>query len=174
MNEYTAILSDFMNKYLIWIRITDNFTMTHHRSQQLDFNPCALYIDRGDQMVSDVVFHSIHRYTGDGVPLSVITLSDDVEPCWMTRHGDSDQHLITDSDNQQVLVIDGQEHVNRRYKDEIHGVKLGNPWEITTDRQGRVLIVDHTAPCTTDVQEERRGKTTAPWKSVGTIMCMYG
>ena len=92
----------------------------------------------------------------------------------MTRHGDSDQHLITDSENQQVLVIDGQGHVNRRYKDEIHGVKLGNPWEITTAGQGRVLIVDHTAPCTTDVQEERGGKTTAPWKIVGTIICMYG
>ena len=144
MDEYTPMLvaSDFTNKSLIWIRITDDFTMEHHLSQQLDFTPSASYNDRGALMVSDVVNHKIHRYTGDGQPLDVIAVPDDVNPRCVTRYGDGEQYVVTDWQNHQVAVIDREGHVKARYKGDIHGVKLDQPWDITTDKQGRILIVD--------------------------------
>ena len=138
------VVSDFTNASLIWIRITADFTMKHHNSQQLDFSPCGLYNDRGDLMVSDAVNHKIHRYTGDGQPLSVIAVPDDVKPHWVIWHGYSDQYVVTDFENHQVAVIDGEGQVKTRYKGDIHGVKVVYPWDITTDKQGRILIVDNT------------------------------
>ena len=146
MNKYTPILvvSDSTNKSLIWIKITDDFTVKHDHSQQLDFSPCASYNDRGALMVSDAVNHKIHRYTGDGQPLDVIAVPDDVNPRWVTRYDDGEQYVVTDCQNHQVAVIDREGHVKARYKNEIHGVKLDQPWDITTDKQGRILIVDVT------------------------------
>ena len=146
MNKYTPILvvSDHTNKSLIWIKITDDFTMKHDHSQQLDFSPCASYDDRGILVVSDAVTHKIHGYTGDGQALDVIAVPDDVNPRWVTRYGDGELYVVTDCQNHQVAVIDREGHVKARYKGDIHCVKLDKPLDITTDKQGRILIVDHT------------------------------
>ena len=34
--------------------------------------------------------------------------------------------------------------MKKRYKEDIHGVKLDKPWDITTDKHGRILVVDIT------------------------------
>ena len=136
------VVSDWSNKALVWIRIKDDFTMDHHHTQQVGYLPRGSYNDRGHLMVSDD--HKIHRYTGDGQPLDVITLPDDVDPRWVTRHGDSDQFVVTDWKNHQVAVIDGEGRVKTIYENDIHGVELDEPYDITTDKQGRILIVDVT------------------------------
>ena len=90
MDEDTAMLvvADFTGKALIWITITDDFTMRYHQTKQLNYQPYGAYNDRGDLMVCGADNRKIHRYTGDGQPLSVITLADDVNPCGVSRHGD--------------------------------------------------------------------------------------
>ena len=88
------------------------------------------------------VNHKIHRYTGDGQTLSVIRLTDDMKPTWITRH-DGDHYVVTDWINHQVAVIDGGGHVKSRYKDDIHGVEMDKPYDITTDKHGRILVVDY-------------------------------
>ena len=146
MNGGTArlVVSDFTNKALVWITISDGGAMKHHHTQQVDYNPCASYNDRGQLMVCSAVNHKIYRYTGDGQPSSVITLPDDVMPRRVTWHGDGDHYVVRDSDNHQVAVIDREGQVKRRYKDDIHGVKLNKPFDIATDKHGRILMVDAT------------------------------
>ena len=138
------VVSDFYNKALVWIRLNNNLNMDHHQTQQVQYNPHGSYNDKGSLMVCDAANHKIHRYTGDGQPVSVITLADDVIPRWITHHGDADQYVVTDWENHQVVIIDNEGEVKTLYKDEIHGVKLDEPYDITTDKQGRILIVDHT------------------------------
>ena len=41
------VVSDGTNKSLIWIKITDDVTMDHHHTQQLNYSPCGSYIDKG-------------------------------------------------------------------------------------------------------------------------------
>ena len=137
------VVSDWTNGALVWITITDGGAMKHHHTQQVKYWPNGSYNDRGHLMVCSAHHHKIHRYTGDGQRFSEITLPEDVKPCYVTRH-DSDQYVITDWVNHQVVVIDEEGHVNRRYKDDIHGMKVDTPWGITTDRHGRILLVDHT------------------------------
>ena len=146
MNGETAMLvvSNFYNKALIWIKINKNFTMDHHQTQQVEYIPHGSYNDKGNLMVCDPVNHKIHRYTGDGQPLSVITLAEDVNPHWITRHGDTELFAVTDWQSHKVMIIDNEGQVNTRYKDELQGVKLNKPYDITTDKQGRILIVEHT------------------------------
>ena len=145
MNGGTArlVVSDFTNKALVWITISYCGAMKHHHTQQGEYWPSGSYNDRGHLMVCSPDDHKIHRYTGDGQPLHVITLTDDVRPAGVTRH-DSDQYVITDWENRQVAVIDGDGHVKRLYKDDIHGVKVDKPFDITTDKHGRILMVDNT------------------------------
>ena len=140
-NTARLVVSDFTNKALVWITISDGGAMKHHHTQQVDYKPCASYYDRGHLMVCNV-HHKIYRYTDDGQALHVITLPGDVTPRWVTRHGDSDHYVITDLNNHQVAVIDSDGCVKRRYKDDIHGVKLDRPYNITTDKRGRILVVD--------------------------------
>ena len=136
------VVSDLNNDALVWIKINEDFTMDHHQTQQVQYAPCGSYNNKGSLMVRDPENHKIHRYTGEGQPLSVITLDDDVKPHWVTRHRDSELFPATDWDNRQVVIIDDEGRVKKRYKDEIHGVKLYEPYNITTDKQGRILIVD--------------------------------
>ena len=68
------------NKTLVWIRLTDDVTMDHHHTQRLDYAPHGLYNDRGDLMVCDLDYHTIHRYRYDGKTLAVINLPSDVMP----------------------------------------------------------------------------------------------
>ena len=145
MNGDTAMLvvSDFNNDALVWIRISDDFSVDHHQTQQVGYTPCGSYNDKGSLMVCSSINHKIHRYTGDGQPLKVMKLPDDTEPRSVTRHGEGDQYVVTDSDNHQVAVVDGEGHVKTRYNNEIHGLKLDKPFDIATDKQGRILIVEH-------------------------------
>ena len=92
-------------------------------------------------MVCGDVNHKIHRYTSDGRPLTVITLTDDIKPRCVTRHGD--QFVVTDWNTRQVVVIDKDGQAKTRYKDYIHGASLGGPFDIITDKHGRILICDH-------------------------------
>ena len=91
-------------------------------------------------MVCDSGNHKIHRYTGDVQPVSMITLSDDVMLYRIARHGD--QYIVTDFVSHQVVKIDGMRIVQKRYKNDIHGVKLDAPFDVLTDRKGRILISD--------------------------------
>ena len=138
------VISDFTNKALIWIVIRDDVTMEHHHTQQLDYHPNGSYNDTGDLMVCDADNHKIHRYRRDGHPLGVMTLPDDVHPCYVTRRGDSDQYVISDPWCDQVIIVDKDGELGTRYKDHIHGVKLGTPQGVVTDGQGRLLVSDLT------------------------------
>ena len=143
MDGDTAMLvvCDFTTKALVWITISDDFTMKHQHTQQLDYSPCEVYNDRDYLMVSNGVNRKIHRYTLDGQTLDEITLPDDIKPCDVTRHG-GNQYVVTDWQNHQVVMIDGKGSVQKRYKDDIHGVNLNAPLDVITDRKGRVLISD--------------------------------
>ena len=146
MNKGTAMLvvSDFRNEALVWFNIRYDFTIKHHHTRNVDFMPKTSYNDGGYLMVCDGVNHKIHRYTADGQPVSVIMLADDVLPWGVTRHGDIDQYIVSDFNNHQLAVITKEGHIKARYNDTIHDVKLDNPFDITTDKQGRILIVDNT------------------------------
>ena len=137
------VISDATTESLIWIKITDDVTMHHHHTQQLDYSPYGSYIDKGDLMVCDPDNHKIHRYRHDDQTLAVINLPGDVWPCWLTRHGDGGQYVISDWDKDQVLVIDNKGQVKTRYKDAIHGVNLVYPRDVITDPHRGVLIANY-------------------------------
>ena len=95
-------------------------------------------------MLCDPHNHTIHRYKPVGQTLAVIKLPGDVEPYWITRFGNSDQYVVSDWNNGQVVIIDGRGQVKTRYKGDIHGVRLGVPcpWDVITDPHRGVLIAD--------------------------------
>ena len=148
------VVSDFTNQALVWITISDGGAMKHHHTQQVKYWPRGSYNDRGHLMVCSPDDHKIHRYTGDGQPLHEITLPDDVTPWWVTRH-DGDQYVVADWQNHQVAVIDGDGHVTRLHKDDIHGVKVDKPYDITTDRHGRILMTDVTQNHVLQISSDR-------------------
>ena len=140
--RYMLVVSDMSNCAVTWLNIREDFTLSHHRTQQVDYAPLRSFNDRGDLMVSDSGNHKIHRYTGEGQTLSVIMLPGDVNPSGVTRNRDGGDYVVRDWKNHQVVVINIDGQVQTRYKDEIHGVKLDHPFDITTDKQGRILIAD--------------------------------
>ena len=135
------VVCDNSNKALVWISIGDDVTMVPHHTQHLDYAPWGSYNDRGDLMVCDRDNHKIHRYTHDGQTLAVINLPDDVWPRYVTRHG-GDQYIITDWDNNQVVMIDRRGQASTRYNGNIHGVKLGGPSSVISDPHRGILIAD--------------------------------
>ena len=137
------VVSDVTSKSLIWIKITDDVTMDHHHTQQLDYSPRGSCVDQGDLMVCDPDNHKIHRYRHDGQTLAVINLPDDVSPRWLTRHGDGGQYVISDWDNDQVVMIDNKGQVKTSYKAGVHGVELGWPRDVITDPHRGVLIANY-------------------------------
>ena len=137
------VISDATSKSLIWIKITDDVTMDHHHTQQLDYSPWGSYVDEGDLMVCDPNNHKIHRYRHGAETLAVIKLPDDVIPWWVTRHGDGDQYVIGDSVINQVVVIDNKGQVKKHYKSDIEGVKLVGPRDVITDPHRGVLIAEY-------------------------------
>ena len=171
MDGDTAMLvvSDITGKALIWIMISEDFRMSHHQTHRLNYKPCGVYNDRMDLMVCDYVNHKIHRYTGDGQPLDAITLLNDVNPYWITRHGH--QYVVTDFVSHQVVMIDGKGLVQKRYKDDIHGVKLDAPYDVITDRKGRILISDCRQHCVLSLSRDggevrqliQKQHLTYPW-----------
>ena len=136
------VVSDATNDALIWLSINDDFTMDHHKTQQIDYEPKGSYNDEGILMVCDEDHHRIHCYRGDGEPFEVISLPRDVRPWGMTRYTDVNQYIIVDYDNKQVLVIDRKGDVEKVYKGEIEGVEMGRPCEIIRDSDGRILMSD--------------------------------
>ena len=137
------VFCDLINEALVWIRLIDDVTMDHHHTQRLDYSPYGSNNDRGDLMVCDPENHKIHRYRHDGQTLAVINLPDNVSPYWVTRHGDGgDQYVVSDWDNDQIVVIDNKGQMKTRYKGDIHGVRLGKPLDVITDPHRGVLIAD--------------------------------
>ena len=134
------VVCDFTGKTLIWITINDDFAMNHLQTKQLNYRPCGVYNDGSNLLVSSPVNREIHCYTGDGQKLSVITLPGDVKSYLITRHGD--QYVVTDWESHQVVMIDEKGLVQKRYKDDMHGVKLDAPYNVICDRKGRILISD--------------------------------
>ena len=61
----------------------------------------------------------------------------------MTRHGDGDKYVVSDWENNQVVMIDRFGQVKTRYKSDIHGVKLGWTSDVITDPHRGVLIADY-------------------------------
>ena len=141
-NTAMLVFSDARSKSLTWIKITDDVTMDHHHTQQLEYRPWGSYVDKGDLMVCDPDNQKIHRYSNDGQTLAVINLPDNVSPRWATRHGDGDQYVVSDGHNYQVVVIDSKGQVKTSYKADVHGVELGWPRDVTTDPHRGVLIAD--------------------------------
>ena len=139
----SLVVSDWTNKALVWITVSDGGALKHHHTQQLQYRPKGLYNDRGHLVLCNPIYHKIHHYTGDGQPLNVITLPVDVNPGWVARHGDGEKYIVTDWTNHQVAVITREGRVKTKYKDDIHGVKLESPFAITTDKQGRILVADN-------------------------------
>ena len=90
------VVSDELNKDLVWITISDDVNMEYHHTQHLDYRPCGSCNDRGNLMVCDPDNHNIHRYSHDGETLAVIKLPNNVWPWWVARHGDGDQYVVTE------------------------------------------------------------------------------
>ena len=135
------VISDFCNKALVWIEICDDDGMKHHHIQQLDYRPFRSYDDGGELVVSDAR-NKIHPYECDGHEVDITTVAKDVGALCVARYGDDDQYVVTDWAKHQVAIIEKDGQVKTRYVDEIHGLKLGEPYNIITDQQGRILICD--------------------------------
>ena len=105
------VVSDWSSKARVWIRIKVDFTMEHDHTHQLKYKPCGSYNKGGNLLVSDALNHKIYRYTGDGQPLSMITVPDDVNPRWITRHGDGYQYVVDDVNPRWVTLRDGDQYV---------------------------------------------------------------
>ena len=136
------VVSDYMNKALVWIRIIKDVTLMHDHTNQLNYYPGGLYNNRGDLMACDPNNNNIHLYTRDGKMLAVIKLPDDVIPWWVTRHGDGDQYVVSDHNNDQVVMIDNKGQVKTRYKGNINGVKVDGLHDVITDLHAGVLIAN--------------------------------
>ena len=136
------VISDETNQSLIWIVISGEFTMKHHRTQQVGYKPGGSCNNASDIMVCDLDNNKIHRYMNDGQADEVITLPDDVIPWRLTRQGDREDYVILDYFNDQVVIIDKHGEIKTRYKDEIHSVKLGEPYDVISDQHGGILIAD--------------------------------
>ena len=135
------VISDFCNKALVWIEICDDDGMKHHHIQQLDYRPFRSYDDGGELVVSDAR-NKILRYGCDSHEVDVTTVAKDVGALCVARYGDDDQYVVTDWAKHQVAIIEKDGQVKTRYVDELHGLKLGEPYNIITDQQGRILICD--------------------------------
>ena len=135
------VVSDVSNKALIWIKIGDDVTMEHHHTQNLDYKPRGLYNDRGDLLVCDVRNNKIHRYKHDGQKLGDIKLSDNAKPWRVARHGDGNQYVVSDWDNEHLTLVEGQK--GSQYKDETNRAKMGLPSDVITDLQGNILTADY-------------------------------
>ena len=132
------VVSDWTNKCLVWITISDDLTMRHHHTKQLEYEPSGLYDDNGVLMVCCLPDNEIHRYRNDGEPLDVITLPDDTDPFCVTRQSE----LYYVAGEKQLLMITKDGRVKNTHKDAIHGVTLGDPYQISTDSMDRVLVCD--------------------------------
>ena len=137
------VLSDVNHSSLIWIKINDDISMSHHRTQRLHYSPHRSYNDRGVLMVSDPASHKIHRYRHDGQTLAVVKLPDDVIPMWITRHGDGEHYVVSDWWREKVVIVDGRGQMKKRYKGDIQSMKLGRPRDVITDPYRGVLIADN-------------------------------
>ena len=137
------VISDYGNKNLVWINISDDVTMEQLFRQPLNYGPCGSRNDGGNLMVCDPDNHRIHRYTHDGQTLAVINLPDDVNPWWVARHGDREQYVVSDYIKNQVVIINKEGQVNNIYNGEIDDVELGWPRDVITDPHRGVLIADH-------------------------------
>ena len=146
MNKDGAMLvvSDCTTKSLVWIQITDDGIMQHHHKQPLGYAPRGSCSNTGNLIVCDADHHTINSYTCDGQPLSVITLSNAVNPWGVTGLVDGDQYAVRDWENHQVVVVDKEGTIKAQYNDVIHGIELDALFDIITDKQGRLLIVDHS------------------------------
>ena len=90
-------------------------------------------------MVCDPNNNKIHRYKHDG---QTIKLADDVIPWWITRHGDGDQYVVSDHNNDQVVIIDDKGEVTTHYKGDIQGVKVDGLHDVITDPHRGVLMAN--------------------------------
>ena len=149
MTEATPFLvvSDYLNQNLVWVSINDDLTMTKHHTQHLEYKPRGSNADANRLMVCDGENHKIHRYGPGGQALSVLRLPGDVNPSRVSRYtapNGRNRYIVTDWDNKQVVVIGKRGEVMKRYRNNIHGVKLLKPSDVITDIQGRILISDHT------------------------------
>ena len=143
-NKAMLVISDWSHNSLVWIRIKNDFTMIHHRTQQLDYGPRGAYHDRGRLMICDYDNSKVYRYSSDGKALDVISLPSCIDPWRLIRYGDCEQYVIVDYVNQQLVMIDNKGRVKKRYKDEVQGVKMGHPRGIMRDAAGRILVSDES------------------------------
>ena len=135
------VINDWSNKALVWINILDDSSLKYNRTQQLQYYPCGSYNDLGELMVCDCGSRKIRRYSCDGQALAVINLPDDVKPWGVTRHGD--QYVISDWWNKQVVLINKEGLVKKRYKGDIHGIKLGHTFDVISSSNGTLLVADN-------------------------------
>ena len=141
MKENTPMLVvSARNKHnLVWIKI-NGATMDHHHTQQVDYRPYQLHNDRDQLLVCDGYNNKIHRYSCDGQSLEVISLPGDVAPWGVTRYGD--QYVISDWWKKQIVLINKDGQVKRRYIGEIHGVKISNTFDVISGANGTILVAD--------------------------------
>ena len=131
---------------LAWIRIIDAVTMKHHHTQELGYSITGLHNDSGDMLV--LFYNKIHHYRQNGWITSITKLSDNVDPCRIARHGDSDRYVVNSSED--IMVINSNGQVETHYNGEIQGVKLG--WldegvklsDVITDPHRGVLIASNS------------------------------
>ena len=136
------VVSDFTNNELFWIEITADETMIHHKTHQLQYHPRGSYNDKGVLMLCDAENHKIPRYSHDGQLQGVISLPDDVKPCYVTGHGDGESYVISDPWGHQVVIFNKGGQVKTRYEGEIHGVELRQPYGVITYGRRVILVCD--------------------------------
>ena len=163
-NTAMLVVSASSHDALVWIKICDDFTMKHHQTQLLDYQPAGSYNDGGILVVCDPHKHKIHRYSktlddtlrmlvvnpthslkftsssGSICGEDIITLPDDVRPHRLTRR--LDEYVIVDLNNSQVVMFDEHGHIRTRYTGEMHGKKLDGPFDVINDNDGDILITD--------------------------------
>ena len=137
-NPYTSISGSWCAPRPGSQRVND-VTLMHDHTNQPNYYPGGLYNNRGDLMVCDPNNNNIHRYKHDG---QTIKLADDVIPWWVTRHGDGDQYVVSDHNNDQVVLIDDKGEVTTHYKGDIQGVKVDGLHDVTTDPYRGVLMAN--------------------------------
>ena len=140
------VVSDITNDEIVWIRINNDFTMRHDHTQHLNYVPMGSYNDRGVLLVCDEDNHCIHQYRGNSPPLREIKVPGNVRPWRVAPYDDRDQHnyMIVDYDNKQVVMIEKNGRVKKRYKRKISGIKLGKPYDAILDTDGYILISDES------------------------------
>ena len=125
-------------------------SQSSHHPREVLLAQFSLYVHKGGLkpdsfhfiMLCDTENHKIPRYSYGGQLLGVISLPDDVKPCYVTDHGDGENYVISDPRGHQVVIFSKDGQRKTRYEGEIHGVELWQPYGVITYGRRGILASD--------------------------------